>query len=287
MAKPLPVTWFNGAFMPLAEVRVSPLDRAFLYGDAVYEVIPVHAGRAFLLEPHLDRLERSLGEIRIRNPYDRARWRTLINELVQRNGGGHVAVYLQVSRGADEGRDHAFPGEQVPPTVFAMVTPIAQPHPDRHGIRAITCADERWSRCDIKSTALLANVLARQKAREVGAGEAILLRDGCLTEGSASTVVIVEHGVLVRRPPGSAVLPGTTIDAVIGLARGLGMACRDEVISETRLRNADEIWVAAATRGVVPVVMLDDRPVGNGTPGPFWQKVAAALEVAKASGSPA
>lgn len=287
MAKPLPVTWFNGAFMPLGEVRISPMDRAFLYGDAVYEVIPVHAGRCFLLEPHLDRLERSLREIRIRNPYSRDQWRSLVNELVQRNGGGHVAIYLQVSRGADEGRDHGFPGDHVAPTVFAMATPIPEPHPDRHGIHAITCADERWGRCDIKSTALLANVLARQKAREAGAGETILLREGYLTEGSASSVLIVERGVVIRRRAGPEVLPGTTTDSIVGLARGIGLACRDEPITEDRLRNADEIWVAAATRGVVPVVMLDGRPVGDGTPGPVWRKVAAALETAKAAGAPA
>ncbi len=286
MAKPLAVTWFNGAFMPLSDVKISPLDRAFLYGDAIYEVIPVFSGRCFLLEPHLNRLDRSLGEIHIRNPYTRAEWRTLVTELVRRNAGDNVSVYLQVSRGADEGRDHGFPGAHVAPTVFAMVTPIPQPHPDRHGIRAITCGDERWSRCDIKSTSLLANVLARQKAREANAGEAILLRDGYLTEGSASSVIIVEHGVLIRRPTGREILPGTTTDSIIDLARACGLDCRAEPISEARLRSADEIWVAAATRGVAPVVILDDKPVGNGAPGPVWQKIAAALEVAKSAGVP-
>jgi D-alanine transaminase len=281
MAAPLPTAWFNGKFMPLADVRVSPLDRGFLFGDAVYEVIPVFAGEPFLLTPHLDRLERSLREVRIRNPHDRAGWTGLIRDLVQRNGGGNVAVYLQVSRGADVSRDHFFPGEHVAPTVFGMVTPLSQPQADSQGIQAITRPDRRWGRCDIKSTALLANVLARQEAREAGAGEVILVRDGQLTEGSASSVIIVEGEVLVRRPAGPDVLPGTTTDAVFLVARQCGLTCRDEPIPVERLRRADEIWIAAATRSIAPVTMLDGRPVGSGRPGPVWQQVATAFDASK------
>jgi len=281
MAVPLPTAWFNGSFMPLADVRVSPLDRAFLYGDAVYEVIPVFAGQSFLLDAHLDRLERSLRELRIRNPHSRAEWVQVITGLVQKNGGGNLAVYLQVSRGADVGRDHAFPGSHVAPTVFGMVSPISEPHPDRLGIQAITRPDQRWDRCDIKSTALLANILARQEASEAGAGEAILLRDGQLSEGSASSVIIVENGVLVRRPAGPDVLPGTTTDAVFVIARQCGRRCIDDAIAEERLRRADEIWIAAATRGIAPVLRLDGRPVGNGEPGPVWRQVAAAFDASR------
>lgn len=281
MAVPLPTAWFNGNFMPLAEVRVSPLDRAFLFGDAVYEVIPVFAGQSFLLDAHLDRLERSLAELRIRNPHSRADWVKVILGLVRKNGGGNLAVYLQVSRGADVGRDHAFPASHVAPTVFGMVSPITEPHPDRLGIQAITRPDQRWGRCDIKSTALLANVLARQEASEAGAGETILIRDGQLSEGSASSVIIVEHGVLVRRPAGPAVLPGTTTDAVFTIARQCGRRCLDDGIAEERLRRADEIWIAAATRGIAPVVQLDGKPVGNGEPGPVWQQVATAFDASR------
>ncbi|MBN8281484.1 MAG: aminotransferase class IV, partial [Gammaproteobacteria bacterium] len=202
----MPTAWFNGSYLPLAEVRVSPLDRGFLFGDAVYEVIPVYGRQPFLLEPHLERLERSLKEIRIGNPLDRAAWREVVHGLVGRNGATDAAVYLQVSRGADAGRDHCFPGSGVAPTTFGMVTPVAPP-PATPGIRAITRPDERWGRCDIKSTALLANVLARQAAADAGAGEALLLKDGELTEGSASTVILVEGGALVRRPDGRAILP--------------------------------------------------------------------------------
>jgi len=283
MAAPLPTAWFNGTYLPIAEVRISPLDRAFLYGDAVYEVIPVFGGQSFLLDPHLSRLERSLGELHIRNPHSRAEWVALVDGLVSRNGGANLAVYLQVSRGADVGRDHAFPGEHVPPTVFGMAMPISEPHPDRHGIRAITRPDQRWGRCDIKSTALLANILARQEASAAGAGETILLRNGLLSEGSASSVIIVEKGALLRPPAGPEVLPGTTTDAVFALARECGIDCREEAISEQQLRRADEIWIAAATRGIAPVIELDGLPVGRGSPGPVWRQVAAAFEASKTS----
>jgi D-alanine transaminase len=285
LAAPLPTAHFNGRLLPLADVRVSPLDRAFLYGDAVYEVIPAYAGQPFLLDAHLDRLERSLREVGIRNPHGRPDWAALVASLLEANGGGNVAVYLQVSRGADVGRDHSFPGGHVPPTVFGMVTPISEPHPDQQGIRAITRPDQRWGRCDIKSTALLANVLARQAATAAGAGEALLIRDGQLSEGSASSVIIVEHCRLVRRPAGPEVLPGTTTDAVFAIARQCGLSCGDEPISEERLRRADEIWIAAATRGIAPVVTLDDRPVGSGRPGPVWRQVAAAFDASKPRGA--
>lgn len=285
MAVPLPTAWFNGNFMPLAAVRVSPLDRAFLFGDAVYEVIPVYAGECFLLNPHLDRLERSLRELRIRNPHVRADWVKIVTGLVEKNGGGNLAVYLQVSRGADVGRDHAFPDSHVAPTVFGMATPVSEPHPDRPGIQAITQPDLRWGRCDIKSTALAANILARQAASDAGAGEALLLRDGQLSEGSASSVIIVENGVLIRRPAGPEVLPGTTTDAVFAIARQCGRSCIDDVITEERLRGADEIWITAATRGIAPVTRLDGKVVGNGEPGPVWRQVAAAFNASRPGGA--
>ena len=172
MAIPLPWAWFDGDFRPLADVRISPLDRGFLFGDSVYEVIPVFGGRVFLEDAHLDRLDRSLAALRIRNPLARAAWHDIITGLVGRNGGGSLAVYLQVTRGADAGRDHAFPDAGLAPTVFGMATPVPDPHPDRHGIKAITRPDDRWDRCEIKATALLANVLARQAAQQAGAGDA-------------------------------------------------------------------------------------------------------------------
>lgn len=284
MAVPLPWAWFDGGFRPLADVRISPLDRGFLFGDSVYEVIPVFGGRVFLADAHLDRLERSLAALRIRNPHARGAWHDIVSGLAGRNGGGSLAVYLQVTRGADAGRDHAFPDAGLAPTVFGMATPVADPHPDRHGVRAITRPDERWDLCEIKATALLANVLARQAAREAGAGEALLLRDGLLTEASASSVLVVEDGTVLRPPPAPAILPGTTSDAVLAILAALGIPQRDEPVSEARLRAADEIWIAAATRGVVPVIELDGRPVGSGQPGRVWARVAAAFERLKDTG---
>ena len=274
---PLPIAWLNGAWLPIETARVSPLDRGFLFGDAVYEVIAVYGGRAVLPDEHLARLSRSLAALAIADPYDAAGWRALIAGLIARNGDSDMGLYLQISRGTDHGRDHAFPAG-IAPTVFAMATPLRPFDLDRAAVSAITAPDNRWGRCDIKTTALLANVLLRQAAAAAGAGETILLRDGWLTEGSGSTVATIEGGVLVTRPEGSDILPGTTIRLIRQLASAIGIRYREEPVSEARLRAADEIWLTAALRGVVPVTTLDDRPVGRGTPGPHWRAVAEAYE---------
>ena len=273
--------YLNGKFLPLEQARVSPLDRAFLFGDAVYEVIPVYSGRPFLLNAHLDRLARSLDQLHISNPHTATEWVDLIGELITRNGDGDQAVYLQVTRGVDARRDHAFP-EGIRPTVFAMSSPAEARRPDA-GVKAITLPDNRWGRCDIKATALLANVLARQAACEAGAADAILIWNGEVTEGAGSSVIIVEHGSLIRRPNGREILAGTTMEYVIELARSAGLKCGQEPISENRLRNADEIWLTSAMRGIAPVTELDGRAVGDGRPGPVWRQVATLL-VAKQHG---
>ena len=276
MAETLPNAYLNGIFQALDEIRISPLDRGFLFGDAVYEVVPVRSGKPLLIDAHLGRLDRSLEALRIANPYPEARWRELIAELTTRNGGGNLAVYLQVSRGADTGRDHAFPVDATP-TVFAMATKLTE-HDYADGVKAITLPDNRWGRCDIKATALLANVLAKQTAIESGAAEAILLWDGDVTEGSVSSVLIVENGDVVRRPHGNEVLPGTTTDFVVQVARESGIVVHEQIIDERRLRSADEIWLTGATRGIAPVVELDGAPVGTGAPGPVWQQVVKRFE---------
>jgi D-alanine transaminase len=277
VATALPIAWLNGEYLPLAQARVSPLDRGFLFGDAVYEVIAVFGGRPVLLEPHLARLARSLRELAISDARDAAAWREVLAGLVERNGGGDMALYLQVSRGADAGRDHGFP-RGVAPTAFAMASPLAPVDLDRAGVRAITRPDNRWGRCDIKSTALLANVLLRQAAIEAGAGETIMLRDGFVTEGSSSSVLVLEGRTLVTRPNGPEILPGTTIELVRELAARLGIGYREEPVGEGRLRAADEVWITAAGRGVAPVTHVDGRPVGSGAPGPAWRAVAEAYE---------
>lgn len=279
MAEALATAYLNGSFLPIEDANISPLDRGFLFGDAIYEVIPVFAGRPFLLEAHLQRLTRSLKELRIADPYSTKQWRSVVEGLVDKNDGGDLSIYVQVTRGADSGRDHVFP-EQITPTVFGMASFLTRPD-FASGIHAVTRPDNRWNRCDIKATALLANVLSHQQAREVGAAEAILIWDDQVTEGSASSVIIIEDGGLVRRPNGHEVLPGTTTDHVVSLAQGAGLGYREAPITVSRLRAADEIWLTSATKGIAPVVRLDDEPVGAGAPGPVWHLVIDLYEASK------
>ncbi|MEE8236114.1 MAG: aminotransferase class IV [Gammaproteobacteria bacterium] len=272
MADALSIVYLNGSFQNIREAHISPLDRGFLFGDAVYEVIPVHGGKPLLLKEHLARLERSLSEIRMVNPHTPEEWSSIVKSLIEQNSGGNLGIYIQISRGADTGRDHAVP-DGIDPTVFGMASRIADTDSWDSGVTAITLPDLRWARCDIKSTALLANVLARQQAVEAGADDAILIRDGYVTEASVSSVIIVEGGVLVTRNNGPELLPGTTRQLVLTLATEAGLSCREEAISEERLRTADELWLMSAGRGVVPVTHLDGSPVGDGKPGPVWNRV--------------
>lgn len=272
MADALSIVYLNGSFQNIREAHISPLDRGFLFGDAVYEVIPVHGSKPLLLKEHLARLERSLNEIRMVNPHTPEEWSSIVKSLIEQNSGGNLGIYIQISRGADTGRDHAVP-DGIDPTVFGMASRIADTDSWDSGVTAITLPDLRWARCDIKSTALLANVLARQQAVEAGADDAILIREGYVTEASVSSVIIVEGGVLVTRNNGPELLPGTTRQLVLTLATEAGLSCREEAISEERLRTADELWLMSAGRGVVPVTHLDGSPVGDGKPGPVWNRV--------------
>jgi D-alanine transaminase len=279
VAEPLPTCYLNGSLMALREARISPLDRCFLFGDGVYEVIPARRGQARRLAANLARLSHSLRELRIRNPLSDAQWSAIVEQLISANGGGDVYVYLQVSRGAEYGRNHA-PLPDIEPTVFGFCAPLPLPGPEllERGAACITGVDTRWARCDIKSVALLANVLLRQQAAEGGAGEIILLRDGNLTEASASSVEVIIDGE-IRTPPNSArLLPGTTRSLVEELADRHGIARRVSAVSEAQLRAADEIWLTAATRGVIAVTTLDGRAVGSGKPGPLWRRMHQLIE---------
>jgi D-alanine transaminase len=274
MADPFPTCYLNGEYLPLADARISPLDRGFLYGDGVYEVMPVYGGRPFRLEAHCARLTRSLGEIRMADPHSRAEWRDVFATLIARNGSGDQYIYWQVTRGAERGRNHA-PLPDIPRTVFAFCAPlpVASPAVLEKGVSCVTTEDTRWARCDIKSVALLANVLLRQLAVDANAAETILLRNGELMEASASTVHVVVGGEL-RTPPNSRrILPGTTRGVVEELAARTGVPYRAATISEKELRHADEIWISAATREVQPVTTLDGNPVGPGRPGALWRRV--------------
>lgn len=272
------IAYLNGKFMPLDEARISPLDRGFLFADGVYEVIPAYGSKLFRLDEHLARLDASLAAIQLPNPLTRADWTTLLNSLIEQNGGGNIYIYLQITRGAAAKRDHAFPVPPVAPTIFAMTGLIATPAADMpdttSGVAAITLDDIRWSRCDIKSVALLANVLMRQQAVSEGASEAILIRDGFATEGSASNFFIVRQGVIVTPPKSHLILPGITRDLLVELARKHGMAVEEREITETELKSADEVWLSSSTREVVPVTRLNGHLLGDGRPGPVWRQMA-------------
>jgi D-alanine transaminase len=274
MAAPLQWCHLDGQQQLLTEARISPLDRSFLFGDGIYEVMPVYGGRMFRPPLHLDRLARSATALRLRNPHSSQQWLALLQSLIDANGGGDQYVYLQLSRGAEHGRNHA-PLPDIAPTVFAYCSPWPVPAEStlRDGLACITAQDTRWARCDIKSVALLANVLLRQLAVDANASETILLRDGELVEGSASTVHVVRDGTLITPPNSTHLLPGTTRVVVEELADSLGIARLDARITEAELRGADEIWLGAATREVQPVTKLDGKPVGSGKPGPVWRRV--------------
>lgn len=274
MADPLPICYLNGEYLPLADARISPLDRGFLYGDGAYEVLPVYGGRPFRMEAHCGRLTRSLGEIRMSDPHSRAQWCDIFETLIRRNGGGNLYIYWQVTRGAERGRNHA-PLPEIPRTVFAFCAPlpVAASTVLEKGAACVTAEDTRWARCDIKTVSLLANVLLRQLAVDANAAETILLRDGELMEASASAVHVVIGGEL-RAPPNSRrILPGTTRGVVEELAARLSVPHRTANISAAELRGAAEIWISAATREVQPVTTLDGKAVGTGRPGPLWRRV--------------
>jgi D-alanine transaminase len=259
--------------MPLDQARIPVLDRGFIFGDGIYEVIPVYSRRPFRLAEHLARLQRSLDAIRLANPMTDAEWSRLIRDLVARHAGEDQSVYLQVTRGVAK-RDHAFPKESKQ-TVFLMSSPLVTPAPDlvENGVPCITAVDYRWLKCDVKSVSLLGNCLLRQSAAEVGAAEVVLFRDGHLTEASASNVFVISGGKLLSPPKNHLILPGITYDVVLELAAAVGIPVELREVSEQEVRSADEIWVTSSTKEVLAVTTLDGRTVGSGRPGEVFKTV--------------
>jgi D-alanine transaminase len=262
------LVYLNGSFLPLNEAKISVMDRGFLFGDGVYEVIPVYGSKPLRLAEHLARLENSLAGIRMHPPLNHDEWSNVFRRLIQ--GDHDQSIYLQVTRGVAPKRDHAIPPD-IEPTVFAMCTPIA-PLPTE-GIRAVTVTDIRWLRCDIKAITLLANVLLKQEAIDTGATEAVLIREGFAVEGAASNLFALIDGTLVTPPKGRELLPGVTRDLVLELALEHGVAAAERSISFAELKKAPEIWLTSSTREIMPVVELDGAVVGNGSPGPLWAQV--------------
>lgn len=273
------IVYFNGRFVPKEDVRISPDDRGFLFADGVYEVIASYRGKLFRPDTHLQRLECSLRELRIAGP-DLATLRGVAGRLIEANGlaGGDAGVYIQITRGVAP-RNHAFPNPAVPPTVYVSAFPFEMPREEQeHGVRIILVPDVRWARCDIKSVALLANVLACQRAVENGAMEAVFVRDGVVTEGSRHNVCAVFDGRLVTHPKTNAILPGVTRDVVLELCGRLGIPYSETPILENQLREADELMIVGTLSEIVPVVQVDDWTVGDGNPGPVTRRLQQAFQ---------
>lgn len=260
--------YLNGTFMPLQDAKVSVMDRGFLFGDGVYEVIPVYGGQPFRLQEHLRRLDDSLRGIRMESPLSDSEWLKIFLSLI--DGPNDQYIYLQVTRGAAPKRDHAIPSG-IEPTVFVMCSPITFVPPE--GVKAVTVPDVRWQWCHIKAITLLSNVLLRQEALDRGAIEGILVKDERVIEGAASNVFAVMDGVLVTPPKSNELLPGITRDLVLELAAANGILHEERQIPLDAFLKAEEIWLTSSTREILPVVMLDEAPVGNGQPGPLWQRM--------------
>ena len=270
--------YLNGEFLPLEQARIPVLDRGFIFGDGIYEVIPVYSRRPFRMPEHLARLQRSLEAVRLANPLSDAEWTRLINELVARHAGEDQAVYLQVTRGVAR-RDHAFPKTSTP-TVFMMSNPLVTPSRDQveNGATAVGTTDFRWLRCDIKVTSLLANCLMRQLAADAGADEVVMFRDGFLTEGSSSNVFAVKGETLLAPPKNHLVLPGITYDVVLELAAAKQVPIEIRPVAENEVRSADELWLTSSSKEVLAISRLDGKPVGSGKPGPVFRTVHQAFQ---------
>jgi len=286
MAELQPTVYLNGKFLPLDQAFVPVLDRGFIFGDGVYEVIPVYGGNLFRLEQHLLRLDQSLAGIKLANPLTHAQWQAMLAELVKRNASADSpdqSIYLQITRGAAK-RDFGLP-QGITPTVFAISNPLGSPPPSvrEQGVVAITLDDIRWQYCHIKAITLLASNLLRQQALDQGAVEAILIRDGEVTEGAASNLFIVRNGTIITPPIGPKLLPGITRDLILELAIANGVACKEGLIMEPDLRTADEIWLTSSTKEILPVTTLDDVNVGTGKPGPMWARMIALYQDYKRS----
>lgn len=275
--------YLNGSFLALEEARISPLDRGFIFGDGVYELIPVYSRKPFRLNEHLKRLQASLDFIRLENPKAEAQWRSIIEQVIAHNIWNDQSLYLQITRGVAP-RDHAFP-QGVPPTVFIMSGSLKTNSPEvvESGACAITAQDNRWLRCDIKAVSLLPNVLLRQLAVDAGCAETLLLRDGYLTEGAASNVFIVIKGRIIGPPKSNLMLPGITYDVVIELAARGNIPCDIRQVVESELRSADEVWMTSSTREVLAITQLDGKPVGSGSPGPVFRRMHELYQEYKAT----
>lgn len=266
--------FINGRFLPLAQASVSIEDRGFQFGDGVYEVIRTYGGRPFMLEAHLARLHRSSDAVDLRQPYAFEQWRDYIDEGLRLASFTEAKIYIQITRGPAP-RDHAYPSDLEPTIVMTVreLRPLAAAI-QTAGVDAMTVDDVRWGRCDIKSINLLPNVLARQQAKQAGVFEAILVKNGKVTEGSVSNVILVENRTLITAPQGTRILSGVTREVVLALARQEGLEVQERYPSKSQLYAASELFLTGTTVEVLPVVRIDGRSIGGGEPGPVTRNLA-------------
>jgi len=272
--------YLNGEFMPIEEARIPVLDRGFIFGDGVYEVIPVYSRKAFRVEEHLRRLQHSLDGIRLANPHSEKEWMAIINELIAQNDMQDQYLYLHITRGVAK-RDHAFPNPPVPPTIFMMSNPLPMPPAEllQSGVCAVTAQDNRWLRCDIKAISLLPNVLLRQAAVDAGCAETVLIRSGSnnepafMTEGSASNIFVVKDGKLLAPPKDNLMLPGITYDVILEIAAANRIPHEVRRIAVDEVHAADELLLTSSTKEVLAITLLDGNPVGTGKPGPMFAQL--------------
>ncbi|MFY9326667.1 MAG: D-amino acid aminotransferase [Georgfuchsia sp.] len=276
--------FLNNEFLPIEDANVSVMDRGFLFGDGVYEVIPVYSRRPFRLDQHLKRLQASLDGIGLANPKTQQEWTQIIQRMIEQADETDQSLYLQITRGTDSKRNHAFPAV-VKPTVFMMSEALSTPSPEQRdrGVAAVTATDFRWLRCDLKTTSLLANCLLRQIAIAAGCVETVLLRDGFLSEGAASNIFVVKNDVLLAPIKNHLMLPGITYDVVLELAAQHGLRTEVRDIREEEIRTADELWLTSSPKEVLPIVTLDGKPVGKGIPGAAFANMYAWYQDFKAT----
>lgn len=271
------LAYLNGQYLPVENAQISVLDRGFLLGDGIYEVIPVYQGKPFRCDEHIARLKRSLDAVKINTSFDNADWKALFATLIKKNQAEHVSIYLQITRGVSATRAHAFPKDKTnQPTIFAACFALkpSAPIDSIEGLKTVTCDDIRWKRCDIKATTLLANILMRQYAVEHDADEAIVIKDGLAVEGAASNLFIVDSNDTIITPAKSHhILGGITRDLVVELAKARELNLLEKDISAEDLKYAKEIWLTSSTTEIMPVIELDGKPVANGQPGPVWARM--------------
>ncbi len=267
------IAYCHGRFSPLSETTISPMDRGFLFGEGIYEVIPVYNGHPFRLKEHLDRLKAGLTAIQMTSPHSDQEWEEILTSLILKNGSGDQCLYLQVTRGADVVRDPLF--TPLKPTVFAMSYP--KPKPEKttliQGIKVTTVSDLRWKQCHVKATSRLAYVLMYNEAKALGFDEGIIVQTGYALEGTSSNFFVVRHGVLYTPPKSNQLLSGITRDYILELAEKHKIPYRENKISERELFKADELWITSSIRGIVPVFNLNGTPIGNGKPGALWERM--------------